>query len=77
VAKAKSISMSGSVLLARVKEIAPQVPVIVSSSGHIDDVYVREIREAGAVTFLNKPYSLAELCPAIDSAAEPPGVNGI
>jgi FixJ family two-component response regulator len=68
--------MSGSVLLGRLKDIAPQVPVIVSS-GHIDDDYVREIREAGAVNFLNKPYSMAELCQAIDLAAEPVGVNGI
>ncbi len=68
--------MSGSVLLGALKNIAPQVPVIVSS-GHIDDDYVQEIREAGAVNFLNKPYSMAELCRAIDSAAEPVGVNGI
>lgn len=60
--------MSGAELFTRLKETAPDVPVIIST-GHIENDYVREAIEAGAVHFLNKPYSMAELCRSIDIAA--------
>lgn len=59
--------MSGIDLVAHIRERWPALPVVVIT-GHEDDVFARQAREAGAVAFLPKSLAPTRLLPTIREA---------
>ena len=61
--------MNGRDALARMREIVPEVKVLVTS-GHHGDQEVREVMALGACGFIGKPYRLDGMGRAIRAALE-------
>jgi len=60
--------MNGQETFHRLKEIDPDIPVILSS-GYSEDSVVQRLLEEGAISMLKKPYRLADLKVALDESA--------
>ncbi len=58
------------------KQVAPEVPVLVVSS-HVESVNVVKALEVGAVSYLKKPFEVAELLAYIQRFAHPGRPKGI
>jgi PAS domain S-box-containing protein len=59
--------LNGPAVLARLREVSTEVPVILSS-GYSPEGEIEAILEAGQVTFLQKPYQVSEVRAAVDEA---------
>ena len=60
----------GEQLIAEIKALRPDLPIIVAS-GYAEDVLRGRIKRDDGFAFLNKPYDLAGLQRAIDAVAPP------
>jgi len=60
--------MNGQEVFHELKEVAPEIPVIISS-GYGEDIMIQQLLREGAASFLKKPYRLSDFSSAIDRVA--------
>ncbi len=66
--------MSGQEAFYRIRETAPDLPVIISS-GYSEDSVIRGLLDEGAVSFLRKPYRLQDMADVLREALGVAGYN--
>ena len=61
--------MSGQETFFLLREKAPELPIIISS-GYSEDMVIRDLLDAGAISFLKKPYKLKDMTAILQNALD-------